>query len=126
MANILLIDDEPDLCLLVATELEETGLSVICAHSLDAADKLLARDDIDLLILDIRLGRENGLMLLHRLRSESPRHLPVILFSSYGAYRHDRVTWQADAYVEKSSDLDSLKREVARLLTRYHPREGHP
>jgi len=126
MAHILLIDDEPDLCLLVATELGDDGHSVICAHSLDGADNLLAQNDPDLLILDIRLGRENGLELLHRLRADAQRYIPVILFSSFSAYRHDRVSWQADAYVEKSSDLAPLKHEARRLLARYHSPEGHP
>jgi len=124
MSRILLVDDEPGLCMLVSAELEDEGYTVTCAASLDAADELLAQSRVDLLILDIRLGKDNGLSLLHKLRSAPRRHLPVILFSAYGTYRHDRNTWQADAYVEKSSDLTRLKQAIAKLLARYHLPEG--
>jgi len=119
MSNILLVDDEPTLCMLVSDELVDEGYSVTCAHSIDEADKLLAQSPVDLLILDIRLGKENGLALLHRLRADPSRHLPVILFSAYGSFRHDRNTWHADAYVEKSSDLTRLKQAIGKLLARY-------
>ena len=123
MPRILLVDDEPNICLLVSAELEDEEYEVICAGDLGSADKLLAQESFDLLILDIRLSRENGLELLHRLRRNQGRTLPVILFSAYSAYRHDMAAWQADAYVEKSSDLTQLKLEAANLLSRHRLEE---
>lgn len=115
MARLLIVDDEPDLRLLYRSALEAEGYQVETASTAAQAQAVLGRGGIDLVVLDIQIGGDNGLDLLNRL-SESHRDLPVILCTAYSCYQEDLASWQADAYVVKSSDLAPLKQEIRRLL----------
>lgn len=117
MADLLVIDDEPDIRALFAAELEDEGHEVRTAAELEEAWSLLEERKPDLIVLDIQVGRENGLGFLREVSRIHPR-LPVILCTAYSCYKDDFSSWIADAYVVKSSDLDALKKEVARQLRR--------
>ncbi len=115
MPRLLVVDDEPDIRALYAAELEEEGYEVETAGDVAGAAKLLAGGGFDLVILDIRLGRESGLELLQKIVRER-KELPVILSTAYSSYKDEFSSWLADAYVVKSSDLGPLKEEIRRQL----------
>lgn len=117
MANLLVIDDEPDIRALFAAELEDEGHGVQTAADFDEAWDRLQTQTPDLVVLDIQVGRENGLLFLQKISRSYPR-LPVILCTAYSCYKDDFSSWIADAYVVKSSDLGGLKKEIARQLRR--------
>lgn len=121
MAYLLIIDDEPDIRALFAAELEDEGHDVQTVPDFDAAWAFLKTQTPDLVVLDIQVGRENGLTFLQKLSRSYPR-LPVILCTAYSCYKDDFSSWIADGYVVKSSDIDELKKEVARQLRRHAQR----
>jgi DNA-binding response OmpR family regulator len=116
MAKILIVDDEPGLRLLYCDELGEEGYEVVAAADGAEATRLLAKGDIDLVVLDIQLKQESGLETLQQM-VKAHKDLPVILSSAYDCYKDDFSSWLADAYVVKSSDLTELKNQVSRLLS---------
>ena len=65
----------------------------------------------DAVILDINMPGADGLHTLARIHDMEPR-LPVVLNSAYAAYKEQYVSWIADAYVTKSSNLDELRHAV--------------
>ena len=73
MLNILIVDDEPDLCDLIADTLGEEGYQVTCAHDGAAAIAAAAETTFDVVLADMRLPKIDGLTLFRRLRQESPR-----------------------------------------------------
>ncbi len=115
MAKILVVDDEPGLRLLYAAELEDEGYDVVTAEDCATAAAALEKEVIDLVVLDIQIKQESGLEMLQKIVKERSG-LPVILCSAYNCYKDDFSSWLADAYVVKSSNLDELKSEVARLV----------
>lgn len=115
MAKILVVDDEPGLRLLYTAELEDEGYEVISAADCSAAATALEQEAIDLVVLDIQIKQESGLEMLQKIVKERSG-LPVILCSAYNCYKDDFASWLADAYIVKSSNLDELKQEIARLL----------
>lgn len=115
MAHLLVIDDEGDIRHLYAAELEDEGHTVVTAGNCDEALALLRSQTFDLVILDIKLEQESGLVLLQQIARER-EDLPVILCSAFSCYKDDFSSWLADAYVVKSSDLNELKNEVRRIL----------
>jgi DNA-binding NtrC family response regulator len=115
MAKILVVDDEPGLRLLYTAELEDEGYEVISAENCSAAAAALESNEIDLVVLDIQIKQESGLEMLQTIVKER-KGLPVILCSAYNCYKDDFASWLADAYIIKSSNLDELKTEIARLL----------
>ena len=116
MARLLVVDDEGDIRHLYAAELEDAGYEVFTAGNRAEALNCVRNQPIDLIILDIKLDQESGLDLLQQLAGECD--VPVILCSAFSSYKEDFSSWLADAYVVKSSDLDELKQEVRRQLSR--------
>jgi len=117
MAKLLVVDDEANIRLLYAQELSDEGYQVVTAASaLEAVEKLEA-EGFDLAVIDIKLKNESGIELLQRIVKE--RHtLPVILCTAFSCYKDDFSAWLADGYVVKSSDLQELKDEIARVLAK--------
>ena len=62
--RILLLDDDPEICELTQTYLQQQGLVVDTVQSGDALDRYLTEHDIDLLVLDLMLPGEHGLAIL--------------------------------------------------------------
>jgi len=115
MRRILIVEDDPSLCLLYASELRRDGYEVESATSGAAALAALDERLPDLVVLDIRMEPLDGLETLGELRARH-RNLPVILNTAYPVFKTDFATWGADAYVVKSSDLSELKRTIRELL----------
>ena len=115
MAKILVVDDEPGLRLLYAAELADEGYQVVTAENCSEAAATLEKESIDLVVLDIQIKQESGLEMLQKIVKERSG-LPVILCSAYNCYKDDFASWLADAYIIKSSNLNELKQEIARLL----------
>lgn len=117
MNKILVVDDENSIRLLYSEELAEEGYAVTtAATAAEAAEKLL-QENFDLMVLDIKLKNESGLDLLQKIVKE--RHsLPVILCTAFSCYKDDFSAWLADGYVVKSSDLQELKDEIKKVLSK--------
>jgi response regulator RpfG family c-di-GMP phosphodiesterase len=49
------------------------------------------------------------------------RNIPVILYTGYTGYQEDFMSWAADAYVVKSSDLSEFKTKVKEILSTRGP-----
>jgi len=44
------------------------------------------------------------------------KDVPIIINTAYQSYKHDFMTWAADAYVVKSASLDELKAKIKELI----------
>ncbi|TGU75231.1 MULTISPECIES: response regulator ['Geomonas' Xu et al. 2019] len=117
MAKLLVVDDEANIRLLYAAELSDEGYDVVTAGSALEAVEKLESESFDLAVIDIKLKNESGIELLQRIVKE--RHtVPVILCTAFSCYKDDFSAWLADGYVVKSSDLQELKDEIARVLAK--------
>ncbi len=115
MKKILVVEDEEGLRLLYEEELAAEGYDVITARNGKEAIQKLEVEKPDLIILDIVMPVMDGMEALGRIVGKD-RKIPIILNSSYSGYREDFLSWVADAYVTKSSDLEELKAKVKELL----------
>jgi two-component SAPR family response regulator len=77
--------------------------------------KRLEKSPCDLVVLDIVMPEMDGLEVLAKIVSRYKK-MPVILHTSYAHYKNDFMTWLADAFVVKSSDLSVLKKTVKEFL----------
>jgi len=115
MARILLVDDEPNVRLFYATVLSERGHEVKEVSSASEARQRLEQEPVDLIVLDIKLGRENGLELLQEIAHRHPR-VPVILLTAYTSFQDDYTCWLAARYVVKETDVTGFLHEVEHVL----------
>jgi len=118
MSQLLIVDDEKNILKLYEKEFKEEGHDVMIATSgLEALQKL-EKNAVDLVILDIRMPELNGVETLKKIM-ESPSKPPIILNSAYTSYKDNFLTWAAEAYVVKSSDLTELKAKTREVLEKH-------
>jgi DNA-binding response OmpR family regulator len=114
MKKILIVDDEPHLCLLYETELRRAGFQTMVATDGKKGLEYMAAMDPDLVVLDIRLPGMNGIELMQHILDRR-NEVPVIINTAYSSYRDNYLTWAADAYLIKSSDVSELVEKAHEL-----------
>ncbi|MEO3935885.1 response regulator transcription factor [Dermatophilaceae bacterium Soc4.6] len=117
MSSILVIDDEERMRALLSRALEQHGYRVVLAADSAQAEMRLRTETIDLVLLDLVLGTENGLTLLGRLRRDHP-DLSVIVVSGVTdvALRVQALDRGAIDVVAKPFNLVELTARVRRHL----------
>lgn len=116
MYNILVIDDEPSILTAMQFALEDE-YKVQSTTSVTEGMELLNTRDIDLVLLDQRLGEYNGLEVLQAIKQDHPGML-VIIMTAYGSIESSVEAMQKGAYyyVTKPLDLPSLRLLIAKAM----------
>lgn len=115
MAKVLIVEDEEAQRLLYEAEITELGHEVILASDgVEAVDKVRV-DKPDAVILDLMMPNMHGLDALRKVLSINPT-IPVIIHTAYSHYRDNFMSWAAEEYIVKSSDLTELKKAIKRVL----------
>ncbi len=115
MPTILVVDDDEHQRLLYQEELELEGYDVVVAATGQEAVQLTSNQPVDCVVLDLAMPGMDGIETLAKIL-DIDRQLPVILHTAYSSYKDDFMTWAAEAYVIKSSDLTSLKEHIKQTL----------
>ncbi|MFY9961760.1 response regulator transcription factor [Pseudomonas sp.] len=122
MSELLLIDDDQELCELLGSWLTQEGYTVRACHDGLSARKALAEQAPAAVVLDVMLPDGSGLELLKQLRSEHA-DLPVLMLSARGEPL-DRILGLelgADDYLAKPCDPRELTARLRAVLRRSHP-----
>jgi DNA-binding response OmpR family regulator len=122
MSNLLLIDDDIELCELLSHWLTQEGFSITACHDGQQARQALANTAPDAVVLDVMLPDGSGLELLKQLRGEHP-DLPVLMLSARGEPL-DRILGLelgADDYLAKPCDPRELTARLRAVLRRSSP-----
>ena len=115
MPRVLLVEDEKNQQLLYEQELSEDGYEVMVASDGREALAKLREHRPDVVVLDISMPGMDGIETLGKILSVD-NTIPVILYTAYANYQDNFMTWSADAYVVKSSDLSELKAKIKDVL----------
>ena len=117
--EILIVDDEPDIRLLIEGVLEDEGYAVRQAGDSDAAIAAFRHRRPSLVVLDVWLqgSKLDGLGILQALHAEEP-HVPVVMISGHGTIETAVAAIQHGAYdfIEKPFKSDRLLLIVRRAL----------
>lgn len=117
MPTVMIIDDDLKQLLLYKEELETAGLSVTAfANVKEALDKIKEKRP-DVISLDIQMPGTDGIEGLSRILAYD-KTIPVVIHTAYATYKDNFMTWSADSYVVKSSDLTEYKEAVMSFLTK--------
>lgn len=122
--RILAIDDDAAIRGLVSEYLGENGFEVLLGASGDDMNRILARETVDLVVLDVKLPGEDGFSLARALRSRS--NLPIIMLTGQGQ-EIDRVAGLelgADDYLTKPFSPRELLARIRAVLRRREPAAG--
>ena len=124
MSSLLIVEDEVTLARALQQGLREEGYEVDISTSVAAARIRLSRQPVDLVILDLTLPEEDGLVLLNEIRaSASP--IPVVIITARGllANRLDGLNRGADDYLVKPFAVAELVARTQAVLRRTGERE---
>ena len=117
--RVLIVEDDQTMRNLVVNYLEEHDIEAVSAFGHDEVTRMLAGDASSLVILDLRLGQEDGLDLLREIRSRSD--VPVIITTGHRRDEIDRVVGLelgADDYITKPFGLRELLARIRAVLRR--------
>jgi two-component system response regulator (stage 0 sporulation protein F) len=116
MSKILVVEDEQHQRELYAMELQDEGYEVEQASNGKEAVEMVKSTKYDLVILDIRMPEMDGIEALGKILSRDKK-IPIIIYTAYSNYKSNFMTWTADAYITKSSDIKELKDKINDILS---------
>ncbi|MCZ6634367.1 MAG: response regulator [bacterium] len=117
MANILIIDDEPDICEILQTFLEENGYTVQIATSSESVLEDVKQAPPDLILLDVVMPGKSGFDLLPHLKTIAPNTF-IVVITGVNDYRIADLFYESgiNGFLTKPIRLDNLRLTINRLL----------
>ena len=117
MAHILIIDDDPDICLVFTKLLKQMGHDSSAAHTLKEGLALSRKRSFEIVLLDLKLPDGNGLDILPDLRRASSEP-EIIIITGTGDIRGAEMAFKYGAwdYVQKPFLLDEVSLPIIRAL----------
>ena len=115
MEKILCVDDNLAILLLYKEEFSGVGYEVIMANNGKDALMKYQVEHPQLVIMDMRMPGMDGIEALTTILGKD-RQASIIINSSFPQYRENFMTWGAEAYLIKSSNLGELKQKVREVL----------
>lgn len=108
MDKILIVDDERHLCDSLRFALED-DYQIFISHDTKEAKDIISKEDISVVLLDLKLGNENGLDLLREIKKDD-RGIQVIVMTAYGTIEStiQAIKEGAYHYLTKPLDMEEL------------------
>ena len=121
--NILIVDDEEDLCWLLSSALTEKGYNVCTANSIREGIKLLGEKP-DLILLDLKLPDGDGMNMLPVIKAKN-RETFVVIISAYGS--EDRMVDAEEKGVHSFIDKPFTEEKILQTLNQFQESDtnGH-
>ena len=123
--RLLIVEDDPNMALLLREEFEDDGYTVQVAYGGREALSAVTTNPPDVVILDVNMPGKDGIETLNDIVN-ARGNVPVVLHTAYSAYKDNYMTWAAAEYVVKSGDLSELKDAVTRALRTGGPHNTVP
>jgi DNA-binding response OmpR family regulator len=115
--RILIVDDDPDIVLVLSAMLEDAGYEIATADRGDELEHLHEGEAPDLILLDLYLSGLDGRQIARRLKGqEATRRIPILMLSAHPTAEQEALAVGADGFLAKPFDLDVLLATVAAFL----------
>ena len=113
MYTILVVDDSEKLCKIIKKDIEILGHKVTYAISGHAALTMIRQTHVDAVLLDLKLGNEDGIEVLERMRKIAP-DLPVIMITGNATIGSAVLAIKKGAfdYIQKPVNFERLVRVI--------------
>lgn len=109
-ATALIVDDEADICELIAMSFSSIGIECVEAYSVSEAIVKLQKQHFDLCITDLRLGDDNGFALIAYVQEKFP-NMPIAMMTAHGNVESavEALKCGAFDFISKPFDLEGLR-----------------
>ena len=122
--KILVVDDDPDIVLMLTDRLEALGYATLAAGDGQRALELLESEEPGLVLLDLQMPRMTGLEVLEQLARQEQAILanrpPIIVMTAHGTIQSavEAMKYGAADFLTKPLDLDHLTLRIQKALDR--------
>ncbi len=118
--NVLVVDDEPDICNVIRILLERDGYSVTCVHNGEEAVEAIYKNSFDAILTDLKMPGLDGFAVLKKAKEINPM-TPVIILTAYGSQDSaiEATRCGAASYIIKPFLNDEL-RQIVRITIERH------
>ncbi|MCA1933503.1 MAG: sigma-54 dependent transcriptional regulator [Calditerrivibrio sp.] len=114
-ANILIIDDDKALCYSL-TRVLSIDYNVITANNSSEAFELLEKNNFSMILIDYKLGEENGIDILKKIKSDY--NIPAVMMTAYGTNSTliDAIKSGAEDFIFKPVEAHDLKNIISKYI----------
>ena len=122
--NVLIVDDERNMCELIQTDLRFRDFTATWCTSADRAWEQLRDKDFDVVLTDVRMPGTSGLQLCEQIAASRPG-LPVVVMTAFGSLETAVAAIRVGAYdfVTKPIEMDLLAMTLDRAVKHYRLQE---
>ena len=119
-ARVLIVDDEPAICKALKVALGRAGYDVIAAQSGDSALSILARERVDVLLLDLRIPDTRGDVVFELAAATHPhlRHQTLFMTGDISDRAHKLIQSCKCPMIRKPFELREMERAIDALVPR--------
>ncbi|MBA3423930.1 MAG: response regulator [Rubrobacteraceae bacterium] len=122
--NILLVDDDAALLEVTSIVLASEGYKVLTAEDGTEALRVVGREKLDLVVLDVMLPRVSGFEVLQKIREQSDVPVVMLTAKSQSVDKVVGLELGADDYITKPFDTKELLARIKAILRRFGRQEG--
>lgn len=116
--KVMILDDDPDIVLVLAAMLEDAGYAVVTADQCDELiDGFYTQELPDVILLDMLLSGSDGREIARQLkRQKLTRGIPVLMLSAHPNAEQEAKAAGADDFLAKPFEIEELLNKVAAYL----------
>ena len=115
MARVLVIDDDPGIRMLIVFALSDEGFDVDEASDGNAALGMLDRQNVDVILLDMKMPGMDGWDFISRYRELHDHRAPILVITAAPGPAEGHTEIGAESYISKPFELTELVERVSGL-----------
>jgi DNA-binding response OmpR family regulator len=117
MTKVLIIDDDPDIRILMDALMKQQGYEVETASRREEAMDKLEEFRPSVILLDVLLSGSDGREICQEIKANSSmQHIPVIMFSAHPGAADNIESYGADDFITKPINTDTLLEKMNRFV----------
>ncbi|HWN87489.1 MAG TPA: response regulator [Chitinophagaceae bacterium] len=118
-ALILVLDDDPDICIMIKMVLDYYGYDAMDAENEVNAKKIISSNHVDLVIMDMLLSGADGTDICRRLKQDkATSSIPILMFSAHPTAKDTCLAAGADDFISKPFEMNDMMDKINFFLER--------
>ncbi|HEY5967859.1 MAG TPA: response regulator [Chitinophagaceae bacterium] len=116
---ILVLDDDPDICIMIKMVLDYYGYDAMDAENEENARKIISSNHVDLLIMDMLLSGVDGTDICRQLKHDKKTSsIPILMFSAHPTAKETCLAAGADDFISKPFEMNDMMDKISFFLER--------
>ena len=116
---ILVLDDDPDICIMIKMVLDYYGYNAMDAENEESAKKIISSNHVDLVIMDMLLSGADGTDICRQLKqNKDTSSIPILMFSAHPTAKETCLAAGADDFISKPFEMSDMMEKISFFLER--------